>query len=90
VNRALRAGRCSRCLADSISRRVERTRQAAPKTRRARYLAGEIPLRLQSTSNFTQWATLPNSPEVGANGAIFTLPPPTNHPSFFRAVITPP
>ena len=61
-----------------------------PQANLARYLAGEIPMRLQSTSNFTQWATLPNLPEVGANGAFFTLPPPTNRSSFFRAVITPP
>jgi hypothetical protein len=56
----------------------------------ASYLAGEVPMRLQSTSNFTQWATLPNSPELGVNGAFFTLPPPTNRSSFFRAVSTPP
>jgi hypothetical protein len=47
-------------------------------------------MRLQSTSNFTQWATLPNLPELGDNGAFFTLPPSTNGASFFRAVITPP
>jgi hypothetical protein len=61
-----------------------------PQANLARYLAGEIPLRLQSTSNFTQWATLPNLPEVGANGAFFTLPPPTNRANFIRALITPP
>jgi hypothetical protein len=47
-------------------------------------------MRLQSTSNFTQWATLPNLPELGVNGAFFTLPPPTNRASFLRAVVTPP
>ena len=50
-------------------------------------LGGEIPLRLQSSSNLIQWATLPNLPEVGANGAFFTLEVPTNHASFHRAVI---
>ena len=61
-----------------------------PQANLARYLAGEIPLRLQSTSNFTQWATLPNLPEVGGNGAFFSLPTPTNRSSFFRAVIAAP
>jgi hypothetical protein len=61
-----------------------------PQANLARYFAGEIPLRLQSTSNFTQWARLPTLPEVGLNGAFFTLPAPTNRSSFFRAVITPP
>ncbi len=61
-----------------------------PHANLARYFAGEIPLRLQSTSNFTQWATLPNLPEVGGNGAFFTLPSPTNKATFFRTVITPP
>jgi hypothetical protein len=61
-----------------------------PQASLVRYLAGEIPLLLQSTSNFTQWATLPNSPELGVNGAFFTLPPPTNRSSFFRAVSAPP
>jgi hypothetical protein len=61
-----------------------------PQANLARYLAGEIPLRLQSTSNLMQWATLPNLPEVGANGAFFSLPAPTNHTSFYRAVISPP
>jgi hypothetical protein len=56
----------------------------------ARYLAGEIPLRLQSSSNLTQWATLPDLPEVGANGAFFALSLPTARASFFRAVVTPP
>jgi hypothetical protein len=61
-----------------------------PQASLARYFAGEVPMRFQSTSNFTPWATLPNSPELGVNGAFFTLPPPTNRSSFFRAVITPP
>jgi hypothetical protein len=61
-----------------------------PQSSLARYLAGEVPMHLQSTSNFVQWATLPNLPEVGASGAFFTLPPPTNRSSFLRAVITPP
>jgi hypothetical protein len=61
-----------------------------PQANLARYLAGEVPLRLQSTSNFVQWATLPNLPELGVNGAFFTLPPPTNRASFLRAVVTPP
>lgn len=61
-----------------------------PQANLARYLAGEIPLRLQSSLNLTQWTTLPNLPEVGANGAFFSLPVPTNRASFYRAVITPP
>jgi hypothetical protein len=61
-----------------------------PQASLARYFAGEVPMRLQSTSNFTQWATLPNLPELGVNGAFFTLPPPTNRASFLRAVVTPP
>jgi len=61
-----------------------------PQASLARYLAGEIPLRLQSSSNLTQWATLPNLPEVGANGALFSVPTPTNRASFFRAVVTAP
>ena len=58
-----------------------------PQANLARYLAGEIPLRLQSTSNFVQWATLPLVPELGVNGAFFTLPLPTNRASFLRAVV---
>jgi len=61
-----------------------------PQASLARYLAGEIPLRLQSTSNFTQWTTLPNEPELGVNGPFFTLPIHSNAPSFFRTVISPP
>jgi hypothetical protein len=61
-----------------------------PQSSLARYFAGEVPVRLQTSSNFTEWATVPDLPELGLNGALFTLPPPTNHPSFFRAVITPP
>lgn len=61
-----------------------------PEANLARYLAGEIPLRLQSSSNMTQWATLPNLPEVGVNGAFFSLPMATNRASFFRAVVTSP
>jgi hypothetical protein len=61
-----------------------------PQANLARYLAGEIPMRLQSTSNFTQWATLPNLPEVGVNGAFFTVPTPTNRSTFLRAVVSPP
>ncbi len=61
-----------------------------PQAGLARFLAGEIPLRLQSSSNLAQWATLPNFPAVGANGAFFSLPTPTNHSTFFRAVTTPP
>src|SRR4030095_12240224 len=61
-----------------------------PQASLARYFAGEIPLRLQSTSNFIQWATLPNLPELGLNGALFTTPAPTNRANFFRAVVTPP
>lgn len=61
-----------------------------PQAGLARYLAGEIPLRLQSSSNLTQWATLPNLPDVGASGAFFSLPTPTNGSSFYRAFITSP
>ena len=61
-----------------------------PQASLARYLAGEIPLRLQSTTNFVQWTLLPNLREAAANGAFFTLPAPTNRASFFRAVMTPP
>lgn len=58
-----------------------------PQANLARYHAGEIPLRLQSSSNLTQWATLPILPEVAANGGFFWLPVPTNNASFYRAVI---
>jgi hypothetical protein len=61
-----------------------------PQANLARYLAGEIPVRLQSSSNLTQWATLPFLPETGAAGVLFTLPAPTNGANFLRAVITPP
>jgi hypothetical protein len=61
-----------------------------PQSNLARTFAGETPLRLQSTSNFTQWVTLPNLPDLGLNGALFTLPAPTNRANFFRAVVTPP
>ena len=61
-----------------------------PEANLARYLAGEIPLRLRSSSNLTQWATLPNLPEVGANGAFFSMPTPTHRSTFFRAVIAAP
>jgi hypothetical protein len=61
-----------------------------PQSSLARYLAGEIPMLLQSSSNLVQWATLPFPPSAGAEGAFFTLPPPTNQANFFRAVITPP
>jgi hypothetical protein len=61
-----------------------------PQASFARYLAGEIPLRLQSSSNLTQWATLPDLPATGAEGAFFSLPPPTNRASFLRAVVTTP
>jgi hypothetical protein len=54
----------------------------------ARYLAGEIPVRLQSSSNLTQWANLPALPEVGANGAFFSLPVLASRANFYRAVIT--
>jgi len=56
----------------------------------ARYLAGEFPLLLQFSSDLTQWITLPDPPEVGANGAFFSLPTPPNGASFFRAVIAAP
>lgn len=61
-----------------------------PQANLARYLAGEIPLRLQSSSNLTHWATLPNLPEVGASGAYFSLVVPTNRATFFRSMVTPP
>lgn len=61
-----------------------------PLSNLARYHAGEIPLRLQVSTNLTQWVTLPNLPEVQANGAYFPLPPPTNQASFYRALIPPP
>jgi hypothetical protein len=61
-----------------------------PQSSLARYLAGEIPLLLQSSSNLIQWATLPFPPSAGAEGAFFSLPAPTNRASFFRAVVTPP
>jgi hypothetical protein len=61
-----------------------------PQASLARYLAGEIPMRLQSTSNFTQWATLPDLPGAGAAGAFFALPIHSNAPTFFRAVISAP
>lgn len=56
----------------------------------ARYLAGEIPLRLQSSSNLAQWATLSLLPEVSANGAFFSMPTPTNNSGFYRAVVLAP
>lgn len=59
-----------------------------PQAGLARYLAGEIPLRLESSLNLTQWTMLPNLPEVGANGAFFSLPTPTNAHEFYRVAIT--
>ncbi len=59
-----------------------------PQASLARYLAGEIPLRLQSSLDLTQWTTLPTLPEVAADGAFFWLPVPTNSAGFYRAVIT--
>ena len=61
-----------------------------PRAGLARYFAGEIPLRLQSSSDLQQWATLPDAPEAGANGAFFSLPLSPNAPSFYRAVIPTP
>lgn len=61
-----------------------------PQASLARYLAGEIPVRLQSSSNLTQWTLLPNVPGLGAEGAFFSTPVPTNQATFFRAVISPP
>ena len=61
-----------------------------PQANLARYLAGDIPLRLQSSPNLTQWATLATLPEVGASAVFFSLPPTTDGAHFFRAVITPP
>jgi hypothetical protein len=60
-----------------------------PQASLARYLAGETPMLLQSSSNLVQWTTLPFPPSVGADGAFFSLPPPTNQANFFRAVMTP-
>jgi hypothetical protein len=59
-----------------------------PQASLARYLAGETPMLLQSSSNLVQWATLPFPPSADADGAFFTLPAPTNNASFFRAVIS--
>jgi hypothetical protein len=61
-----------------------------PQASLARYLAGEIPILLQFSSNLVQWATLPFPPSAGSDGAFFALPAPTNKASFYRAVITPP
>jgi hypothetical protein len=61
-----------------------------PQANLARYLAGEIPLRLQSSLNLTQWTTLPDLPAISPNGAFFSLAAPTNHSTFYRAVVTPP
>jgi hypothetical protein len=58
-----------------------------PQAGLARYLAGEVPLRLQSSLDLKQWTTLPVLPEVAAEGAFFWLPTPTNSPSFYRAVV---
>jgi hypothetical protein len=60
-----------------------------PQASLARYLAGEIPMFLQSSSNLTQWATLPYQPGVGPNGALYSVPAPTNKATFYRAVIMP-
>jgi len=61
-----------------------------PHANLARHLADEIPLRLHSSLNLTPWATQPILPELGANGAFFALPAPTNGSSCFRAAIAPP
>jgi hypothetical protein len=61
-----------------------------PQASLARYLAGEIPMLLQSSLNLVQWTTLPFPPSAGADGAFFSLPGPTNRASFYRVVITPP
>ncbi len=58
-----------------------------PQASLARFLAGEIPLRLQSSSNLTYWTTLPTLPEAAVEGAFFRLPGPTNSAGFYRAVI---
>jgi hypothetical protein len=54
-----------------------------PQASLARYLAGEIPLRLQSSLDLSQWTTLPALPQVAAEGAFFWLPVPTNAASFY-------
>jgi hypothetical protein len=61
-----------------------------PQANLARYLAGEIPLRLESSANLTQWTTLPDLPDLGANGALFALSLPAGRATFYRAVVTPP
>ncbi len=61
-----------------------------PQATLARYLAGETPVLLQASSNLVQWVTLPFPPDVGADGAFFSLPTPNNQATFLRAVFSPP
>jgi hypothetical protein len=61
-----------------------------PQSSLARYLAGEIQMFLQFSSNLVQWATLPFPSAPGAEGAFFSVPASTNKASFYRVVIPPP
>jgi len=61
-----------------------------PQLSLARYLSGEIPMFLQTSSNLVQWGTLPFPSTPGAEGAFFSVPASTNRPSFYRVVIPSP
>jgi hypothetical protein len=60
----------------------------------ARFLAGELGVSLQYSSDLAHWQTLPGLPGYASagpvQGASFVLPQPTNPANFYRAVMTQP
>jgi hypothetical protein len=60
----------------------------------ARFLAGELGVSLQYSSDLAHWQTLPGLPGYASagpvQGASFVLPQPTNRANFYRAVMTQP
>ena len=61
-----------------------------PQASLARYLAGDIQLRLEASSNLVHWTILPDLSEVVSGGALFTLPLPASPVSFYRTVVPAP
>jgi hypothetical protein len=60
----------------------------------ARFLAGELGVSLQYSSDLAHWQTLSGSPGYAfagpVPGASFVLPQPTNRANFYRAVMSQP
>ena len=60
----------------------------------ARFLAGELGVSLQYSSDLAHWQTLPGLPGYASagpvQGASFVLPQPTNRANFYRAVMSQP